>query len=289
MSSLCVDIGATKVLVGVLNEDFESKKRYETRYFLNNLEKELIDIKKKNEIEKVVIATAGPLDKERGFIYPPNLPDDRIQILKPFERSFEEVSIINDCHAGVVGEYEYGDSSAEDLLYLTLSTGIGAGFIANGSLVRGHTDNFAEVGHIKIDDVGKCGCGGVGHWEALCGGKNLPKLAEKITDVHFESAQKLFEQYRNGNQELQPVIDQILEYNITALTDLIHVYDPGHISIGGSIGLNQFDLIIERGLDRLDENTIYRTPDIEKSVLGNEVVLKGLKALVKKSYELVSN
>lgn len=286
MSSLCVDIGATKVLVGILDGDFKSKKRYDSRYFLDNLERESDVLKNENDIDRVLIATAGPLDRERGFIYPPNLPDEKIQILKPFENNFGDVTIMNDCHAGVVGEYEYGNVSTENLLYITLSTGIGAGAVIDGSLMKGETYNFAEVGHIKLDDVGRCGCGGTGHWEALCGGKNLPKMAKRVVNKDIDSAEELFKRYRDGDQELQHVINQILEYNVTALIDLIHVYDPGHISIGGSIGLNQFDLIVQRGIEKIKKRTLYQTPTIEKSDLGNEVVLQGLKAVWKENYDL---
>lgn len=281
MSSLCIDIGATNVLIGILNNNFEKIIEKNTDFFLNNIEKELNELKNKVDKKRAFVAATGPIDREKGFIYPPNLPADKIKILKPLENYFDQVVLVNDCNAAALGEYTYGKSSAENILYLTFSTGIGAGVIADGSLIRGSTDNFAEVGHMKIAEEGKCGCGGIGHWEALCSGKNIPKLAEKEIGMSFENSKAFFEEYRKGNEKLKVVLEKLVGYNATAISNLINLYDPGHISVGGSMGLNQFDILVDK--NRIKEKVIYRVPTIEKSSLGKEVVLHGLKSLSEKS------
>ncbi len=284
MRYLCVDIGATNVLIGILGNGFEEIREENTVNFLNNIEKELKDLIYKVDAERALVAAAGPLDKKEGSIYPPNLPQHKINISKPFENFFDQVDLINDCNAAALGEYTYGKTSSENLLYITLSSGIGAGLIADGSLIQGETNNFAEVGHMKIADEGKCGCGGTGHWEALCSGKNIPKLAERKLDKKFESSEKFFEEFRDGNERLNVVLEKIIEYNATAISNLINIYDPGHISIGGSMGLKQFDLLIEKSKKRIKEKTIYSMPTIQKSDLGEEVVLHGLRALSDRNY-----
>lgn len=279
MSSLCVDIGATNVLIGILNNDFKEIRKESTSTFLQDIKKQLKNLEEEFTLEKALVATVGPIDKEKGLIYPPNLLEQKIQILEPFENFFDRVDLINDCSAAALGEYTYGKTSVENLLYLALSTGIGAGVIADGSLIQGSTNNLAEVGHMKIADEGECSCGKTGHWEALCSGKNIPRLAEQELGRRFESSKEFFEEYRKGNGRLEEVMEKLVDYNVTAMSNLINLYDPAHISIGGSVGLNQFDLLIEKGRERIKEKVICRMPTIEKSSLGEEVVLQGLKAI----------
>ncbi len=281
MSVLCIDIGATNVLIGILDNDFEEIIEKKTANFFQNMENELEALKGKVEDESVYVATVGPIDKKKGLFYPPNLLENKIQILEPFENFFDKVNLINDCNAAALGEYVYGKTYTENLLYLTLSTGIGAGLIADGSLIQGATNNFAEVGHMKIADEGECGCGQTGHWESLCSGKNIPKLAEKEVGENFEDSKAFFEEYRRGNEALNVVMEKIIDYNNTAISNLINLYDPGHISVGGSMGLNQFDLLVEK--ERIKEKVIHKMPTIQKSSLGEKGVLQGLRAMVDKN------
>lgn len=160
--------------------------------------------------------------------------------------------------------------------------------IADGSLIKGASNNFAEVGHMKISDEGKCGCGQRGHWEALCSGKNIPKLAEKETGRRFKDAKAFFEEYRKGNERLNVVMEKVIDHNADAISNLINLYDPAHISIGGSMGLNQFDLLVEKGRERIKERTIYKTPTIERCSLGKESVLQGLRAISENEQMVIS-
>ncbi|MFP4001769.1 MAG: ROK family protein [Candidatus Natronoplasma sp.] len=280
MSSLCIDIGATKVLIGILNDDFEEIIEKYTEKFLHNIEKEIEILSNKVDSERAFIAAAGPVDEEKGVIYPPNISKDKIHITKRFGSLFDQTILINDCNAAVLGEYNYGIASVENLIYLSMSTGIGAGVIADGSLIRGSTNNFAEVGHMKIAEEGKCGCGRIGHWEGLCSGKNIPKVAEKEIGEHFEGTKEVFEKYIEGDERVKAVLDRVIDYNSTAISNLINLYDPAHISIGGSMGLNQFDVLIDK--DKIKKEVIYNMPSIEKSSLGKEAVLYGLKSILKK-------
>jgi len=288
MAALCVDLGATKTLIGILDRDFEEIRKKRTMKFLKNIEDELKDLTKKATLERALVAAAGPIDKKEGVIYPPNLPKHKVQILRPFENFFDRVVLINDCNAAALGEYTYGKVSVENLIYLTLSTGIGAGVIADGSLIKGATNNFAEVGHMKISDEGRCGCGQKGHWEALCSGKNIPKLAEKEVGERFKDSKAFFEEYRRGNEKLEGLIEKVIDYNAIAISNLINLYDPSHISIGGSMGLNQFDLLVEKGKEKIKERTLHKMPTIERCSLGEEAVIQGLRAISEKEKMLTS-
>ncbi|MBS3817501.1 MAG: ROK family protein [Candidatus Thermoplasmatota archaeon] len=285
MAYLCLDIGATKTLVGILEEEFKSIEEIETKNFLRDREEKIREWSQIENFDEVAVATAGPIGEEGRTIRPPNLPQDEIPIGEEFQEFFDKVEVINDCHAGALGEYVYGSAKTEHLVYLTMSTGIGAGVIDEGELVQGWNGNFAEVGHMKISDHGECGCGAVGHWEALCSGKNLPKIAESMVGERFDKAEQIFDRYREGNEKLEPLIEKVKEYNAAAISNLINLYNPEHISIGGSVGLNQFDLIIPSSEEKIRKNSINDLPNIEKCSLGEEVVLKGLKALIKKGRE----
>ncbi|MGE4490762.1 MAG: ROK family protein, partial [Kiritimatiellales bacterium] len=77
----------------------------------------------------------------------------------------------NDANAAGLAEYFFGAQKEKDLVYLTMSTGIGAGIISNGTLIRGENDLAGEVGHMCLVPGGRsCFCGKRGCWQAYCGG-----------------------------------------------------------------------------------------------------------------------
>jgi glucokinase len=137
-------------------------------------------------IAAVGISAPGPLDVKRGLLLaPPNNPGwIDVPILKRISARFPmPVYLNNDANGCGLAEHRFGAyRGAQNLIYLTASTGMGAGIIASGRLLQGATDMGGEVGHMVVDMAGPlCPCGRQGCWEVYVGGKNIAnRLREKI-------------------------------------------------------------------------------------------------------------
>jgi glucokinase len=134
------------------------------------------------------ISACGPVDHRRGSVVrPPNLPFAEIPLVDPLGDEFGiPVRLANDCHAGVLGEVAFGaGAGCRDLVYITLSTGIGGGVVSGGRLVLGRDGNAAEIGHFHVDDTWNlpCGCGGTGHWEGYASGRFLPRFYDRWCEI----------------------------------------------------------------------------------------------------------
>lgn len=128
------------------------------------------------ELAAVGLSLPGPIDAERGCVLtPPNLPGwDEVPVARQVEAAFGCcVRLENDANAAALAEWRYGaGQGAEDLVYLTMSTGVGGGIIAGGRLVRGQGGNAGEVGHVPVEWEGeRCACGQRGCLEAYAGGR----------------------------------------------------------------------------------------------------------------------
>jgi glucokinase len=146
------------------------------------------------DIAAVGISSPGPVSVPKGLMLaPPNMLGwVNVPILKPFEESFKRpVFMNNDANACALAEYLFGSCrGAANLVYLTMSTGLGAGFVANGKIVQGITDTGGEVGHHVLDINGlPCPCGQRGCWEIYCGGMNVAnRLREQIVSHRIRTA-----------------------------------------------------------------------------------------------------
>lgn len=136
------------------------------------------------EISGLGVAAPGPLNNRTGTIYaPPNLPTWIDVPLRDIlqEQYHKPVFIENDANAAALGEYVFGaGQGSRDMVYLTVSTGIGGGIIADGKLLEGAQGSAGELGHMTIDWRGeRCACGNTGCLEALASGKAIARKANE--------------------------------------------------------------------------------------------------------------
>ncbi|RLG88422.1 MAG: ROK family protein [Thermoprotei archaeon] len=255
------------------------------------------------ELKGIGIGSIGPLDIRKGkVINAPNIPIHSFELLRPLKDWFKiPIYVVNDCVAAVWGELIFGAGrSYQNIVYVTLSTGIGAGAIVNGNLLLGKDGNAHEVGHIVIDYESKlrCRCGGYGHWEAYASGANIQKfinyLLSKWSLTTQERNSELYKAYeeRKVTTELlfslgkrkDPlalrIIDELGRINACGIASVINVYDPELLTLGGSISLNNPNLVLNPILKYIDMYVINRKPLIKLTPLGHDVVLLGAIALV---------
>ena len=248
-----------------------------------------------NDIVAAGIASFGPLDLADGSVEnPPNLPDtiDRIPLTGPVENLFDtdRVYLHNDANAGLIGERYYADRNPDDMVYLTISSGIGAGVAVDGSVLRGWDGNAGEVGHMTIDPQGfmTCGCGHDGHWEAYCSGDNIPRYARQLhredpveTALPIETskfdAADVFD-HAGSDEFATHVLEQISHWNAIGVANIVHAFAPLVISVGGGVAINNPDQVLTPIREKLDDMVMANIPDIQLTTHGDEVVVRGALA-----------
>jgi glucokinase len=231
------------------------------------------------------VGLSSNLGRDGESLAPIPLVDPLVNLLET-----EWVVLHNDTLAGAIGEHHHTHPDVDSLVYLTISSGIGAGVINDGSPLLGTDGNAGEVGHMTIDAAGRltCGCGAVGHWEAYCSGNSIPALtrllaaedkdAKAETTLPLESAElsaeEIFE--RAGSDPLATrVVDRVAELNVLGMGSVINAYSPAVVSVGGAVVLNNPSLVLEPIRERIESQLVVQTPEIVCSNLGGEAVLQG--------------
>ena len=125
-------------------------------------------------------------------------------------------------------------------VYVTLSTGIGAGIILDGKLYRGHNGAHPELGHHTVDASGPpCYCGANGCWESLASGLGLrswylQNAKEPITEPGF-GAKEIFALYDNGDTLAQAAVTRLSRYVGIGLANIVTMFVPDVIALGGGL------------------------------------------------------
>lgn len=138
------------------------------------------------------ICAPGPLDMAGGRIMKsPNMSWDAVPIRDDLQQALGiPVALENDANAGVLAEWFFGCAKGKkEVIYLTMSTGVGGGIVAAGKLVTGKTGIGGELGHLVLDVNGPpCGCGQMGCLEAYCGGRNVAVRLQEALRLQPEHA-----------------------------------------------------------------------------------------------------
>ena len=254
-----------------------------------SLIRELGSCGKRIDFVGIGISTAGPVDPARGMLVnPPNIPFPEIPLIDPVGRALGiPARLLNDCHAGVIGEFLHGRVKGRDnVVYLTLSTGIGAGVIAGGRLFFGREGNAAEVGHFHVDSVYNviCGCGHAGHWEGYASGRNIPRFFARWAEYHgipspewAVSAGAIFQVARFGNLVAQDFIEELGKVCARGLSDIIVAYDPAIVILDGPVIRENADLLLPLLKEYTDR--FLPCPEVLISSLGGNAPLLGAAAI----------
>ncbi len=135
-------------------------------------------------IRRIGVSCGGPLDRVRGIIQaPPNLPTwENVPIRTILEQHFEvECGLENDANAGAVAEHRFGAGrGVQNMVFLTMGTGLGAGIITDGRLYHGTNDLAGEVGHVRLTRAGPVGHNKAGSAEGWASGGGLAQLASRV-------------------------------------------------------------------------------------------------------------
>ncbi len=304
---LAADVGATNMRVGVFNEEgrllrFKSGKTPQTNS-PESVPRALLDLAREvagqdwSAIWRCGVASIGPLDSKRGVILKaPNIADKgrEIPLLAYLKEELDvDYYFLNDCNAAAYGEWwSRKEEGVRNLIYITISSGIGGGVVDNGHLILGKIGNGAEIGHIVIDAAGymDCGCGGRGHWEAYCSGANIPRLAERLLrDGRLErgtglerayidkslDAKKCFELYYVGDRAALGLFELLKDFYAAGFAGVINAFDAEVLVIGGAIYLGHETFFQSEVFPRIDKFLLLDKPRIAKPVHGDLAPLYG--------------
>jgi glucokinase len=246
-------------------------------------------------IRAVGIGSIGPLDLANGAVEDPaNLPDsiETIPLVGPIENLIGggPVHLHNDTAAGVIGERFHSERNPDDMAYLTISSGIGAGLCVDGHVLSGWDGNAGEIGHVTVDPRGRmtCGCGIDGHWEAYCSGENVPRYTRLLhdddpieTDVPLSdpdfSAADVFA-VAGDDRFADHVIEQVTRWNVHGLATLVHAYAPIVVYVGGAVALENPEAVIEPLREQLPSAVMSNVPEVRETTLGDDAVVEGALA-----------
>ncbi|WP_114577970.1 ROK family protein [Saliphagus sp. LR7] len=242
-------------------------------------------------IDAVSIACAGLIDG--GTIREIDTPDNEVVREIPLGPAIEAesslpVRIENDCTAGALAEWVYGRGRGHDsVVHLTMGTGIGAGVVDRGHVLRGAAGQAAEVGLLPIGPEERSSSGVPGAWEAYCSGRGIAGfVADLLADDSRETAldpegltsRDVFEAAAAGDRVADDYLDRIGRYNAAGIGAVVNAYNPGLITVGGGVGEPNFEEIVERARPRLADYALPEVPPIRRTDLGDAIGLYGALA-----------
>jgi glucokinase len=255
-----------------------------------------------NDVHSVGIGSPGTPDTEKGLIvYANNLKFNNTPIREEFVKHFDiPVYIENDANAAAYGEFiagvgrQYGDFVA-----VTLGTGVGGGVIIHDKILTGSYHGGAELGHMVIDLNGTlCTCGRRGCWEEFSSATALIREAKKAAIAHPDSklndlvggdveamnAKIPFDAAQAGDAVAQEVITWYIDHLAIGLVNVINIFQPQAIALGGGVSAQKENLI--KPLKEKVVSEIYGGADALKTELlicelGNDAGIIGAAMLYK--------
>lgn len=288
MSFIAVDIGATNTRVATGEDELETIQKFSSeRLYKESSEEfvdELLDLVRETvgsdyleNVRSIGVSAPGPVDKNKGTFDAYFFGLEDID-LSPF-KEFGDVYMMNDCNLGAIGEYSYGGHDTENLVYVTMSSGIGGGVVLNGNLLEGKDGNAGEVGHFPVSDEGvECGCGGEAHWVSMSSGNRMPELAE-LMGHEFDSSEEIMDGFYSGDKAAEEVVSAVQGYNAQAISTVVNAYNPEKIVFSGSVAVNNFETLIEEASSEAEKKVVNEMAELVKSELEDNSVLEGLRAV----------
>ena len=311
-----VDLGGTKIMAGVFDAQLRSvaHARLSTkatrgpsavieriaRCIRDAVDEADLDLK---QVRGVGVGAPGAVNPEEGkVIFAPNLPGWKgVPLEKELGKELERpVFIENDCNVSTLGVYHAElKGKPKSLIGIFLGTGIGGGLILNGQLYSGFNRTAGEVGHMILEVGGpKCNCGNRGCFEALAGRNAIFRriqvavkegqktvltdmLGSDLDDLRSGDLRKAL---KRGDKFVEQVIEEAAEYTGIAVANLINVFNPEVVVLGGGLIQQLADdmmaIIVETAMDNAMEGTSNGI-DIVASDLGDEAGITGAAVLAR--------
>ena len=306
-----IDIGGTKILVGLVNQSGEllARKRIETlaeQGAENIVARTVLTLHEllqeigasKEDLEVIGCSIPGPLDSKSGVVhFSPNLQWRNVPFVDLMQRLINvPVMVDDDAHCAALGEAWMGGARGKDCaVYVTISTGIGAGIVIGGKIYRGAHGSAGEIGHMTIETAGPpCSCGNFGCFEALASGSAIAARARQAV-IHGDqtdlstfcddpgqiSAEHVVRAAESGDNVALRIIESAGNYAGIGLAAVASAYDPEIIIVGGGVVLTG-SLLLQYARRSFRERAIFPLSSlipIVPAALGEESSLWGAASL----------
>ncbi|SDQ33358.1 ROK family glucokinase [Quadrisphaera sp. DSM 44207] len=311
MHTIGVDIGGTKIAAGVVTEDGRilARVRRETPATdVQAIEDAVVDavreLRAEHETEAVGVAAAGFVDATRSVVtFAPNLAWRDEPLRADLERQLHlPVVVENDANAAAWGEFVHGAGRAvQDMVLLTIGTGLGGGIVTGGHLLRGPAGFAGELGHLRVVPDGfRCGCGNRGCWEQYASGRALVREARELAVTAPPAAARLLELAGGDPHRIEgPHVTRAATEGDPAAVELladlgrwigegaasvVAVLDPSMVVVGGGVSAAG-DLLLEPVRAAFRRQLTARghrpEPAVELAQLGNDAGMIGVAGLAR--------
>ena len=317
MYRIGIDLGGTNIAAGIVNDKFEIVAQDSTPTLVGRPGEEIVDdiamLCQKlcdkigvtaDDVASVGIASPGVVDDETGCVVCAyNLDFFGFPILRLLGERFpaKEFHIENDANAAAWGEAIVGAAKgAKSSVMITLGTGVGGGIVADNKVFKGFNNAAGELGHIVIEVDGRpCTCGRKGCWEAYSSATGLINMTtEKLEECEKAGRKTLmtelvaekgrvtgrtaFDAWRKGDEAAKEVVDLYIKHLACGLTNMVNIFQPEVLSIGGGVsneGQSLIDAITPFVRAEQYGGDVVALTQLRIATLGNDAGIIGAAAL----------
>lgn len=246
----------------------------------------------KSEVKAIGVGNPGVVDRENGILVEAvNIGYTDLNAREYLQKNFAPIPVLvdNDANCAALGEF-YKVENSKNFVFVTLGTGVGGGIIINGKLYLGTNGAAGELGHIVTHLNGRdCSCGRKGCWEAYASVTGLIKTTEEhrheikgIAPDEEISGRTVFDLARKGDKDAERVRDIWIEEVAVGIVDIVNIFQPDSIIIGGAIS-KEGDTLLLPIIDYVNKNAFcserLTKPRIEMSKIGGDAGIIGAALL----------
>ena len=315
MYNIGVDLGGTNIAIGIVDENYKIVLKDKVPTRTERPTSEIIDdmanlcvslVERLNitfdDIGYAGIAAPGSIDPVNGVVrYANNINMSDYPIAEELKKRIplKKVYVENDANAAALAEAKAGAGKGlNDVIMITLGTGVGGGIVIGGKLYSGFNYAGAELGHTVIEANGRpCTCGRKGCFEAYSSATGLINMTkEKLAatkdtvmwemvggDINNTSGRTAFDASRKGDKAGKEVVDMYINYLACGLANMINIFQPEVLCIGGGV-CGEGDYLLNPLKELIKANTYgyerqKRNTELKIAELGNDAGIIGAASL----------
>lgn len=303
-----IDIGGTTVKCGLFTVEGELLDKWEIPTRKENAGEAILpDVAKsiqakngekkiaKEEILGIGLGIPGPVKSDGTVLKCANLGWGIVNAVEQMESLTGcKVAAANDANVAALGEmWKGGGRGYEDVIMVTLGTGVGGGVIIGGKIIAGSNGAGGEIGHIIVnpEETALCGCGGHGHLEQYASATGIVRMAKKRLDESEDAtalrtlsditAKDIFDLAKTGDRVACELVDMLGAYLAAALSHVAATVDPQVFVIGG--GVSKAGQILIDAIERhYNDNLLFalKNKEFRLAELGNDAGIFGSARLL---------
>ncbi len=303
-----VDIGGTTVKMGLFTVDgkvtdkweIPTRKEENGKYILEDIAKSVKERMQRDtltleDIAGLGIGVPGPVKEDGTVLKCANLGWGVFNVADTVREltGIENVKVGNDANVAALGEmWQGGGKGYNNLVMVTLGTGVGGGVILGGKILTGSNGAGGEIGHIRVNYEEKdvCGCGKTGCLEQYASATGVVRLAKKALEKKEKktilvaddlSAKAVFDAAKAGDELAMDIVEEFGFYLGMALAHISQVIDPEVFVIGGGVA-RAGQIIIDEVSKNYEENVMFalKNKAFKMAELGNDAGIYGSARMV---------